>query len=85
MVFLGSHRLQRAGGALRATVPAKVARFLGVGEGDSISFLRQEPENTIFIVPSKPLGVIIPGVDRKVDMAFSVSRSLLQKILAHDE
>lgn len=80
LVHMETMDVRRHGGSLEITLPSHVAKFLDVGQGDRVCFFKDEKHHLIVMVNGKDALGRLPGFNFR--MGFSVSKELMEKVLA---
>lgn len=71
--------VKRRGGGLYTLMPSELAKFLRVGEGDRIVYVKDLENKTVLILTPERVKVMIEGVG-PAGIPFSIPRRILRKM-----
>jgi bifunctional DNA-binding transcriptional regulator/antitoxin component of YhaV-PrlF toxin-antitoxin module len=76
-------KVTRKGGALYVLVPAEIAKFLDVEEGDKLVYIKNIENKTVLMLNPDKVKITIADVG-PVDFSFSLPQKLLKKVASKD-
>jgi len=76
-------KVTRKGGGLYALLPAELAEFLDVEEGDKIVYVKDIENKIVLILNPSRVKVTIEGVG-PAGLSFSIPKKLLKKLKSKD-
>lgn len=76
-------KVTRKGGGLYTLLPAELAKFLDVEEGDKLVYIKDIDNKTVLMLNPERIKVMIEGIG-PVGLSFSLPKKLLEKIKSKD-